>query len=670
MSLQRRLSLFFIVIVILPLMAGGFVLQRVVIGEVKGRAVDSLEPALSSTVLLYNTRAETVAGVTAATVHAPRLVTLLQRGRRAALDRFLRARLGRANAGGLDFLIALDSGKRIAGAALKRGAFARGFPQPSATSITKPGSGASAGFYRSNSIPITVRGRGQIGSVIGGYWLDAELLASSARSNVDLVLADGTKVIASTRAFSGPVPAIGAGDRPVEADLGGSGMAQAKQLADSIRVVAWTPSSPVDGLSRRLLLSLLGVLLLALVVTALLAYVLARSITQPLADLAAAAEAVSEGRYDHSIPLRSRDEVGQLAVAFNDMTRRLRSTITELSSSRDQLQRAVERVGETLRSTHDMRQILEAILNTAADAVQAEAAMMWRLNRPRDELHPIIARGVDLGHYGRVKVGTGIVGHVAERGTSILRPLETGPKPSSDEPSFPVTIAIPVYSQSRIIGVIALYRGDAARPFTYEELDTVLLLSEQGGVAIENVQLHEEAQRLSITDGLTGVWNRRYFQMQFRQVLATAIRFRRTFSVLMLDLDNFKVVNDTYGHQRGDAILVEFAQRVSKTLREVDTFARYGGEEFICLLSETDVHGALITAEKILDTIRAESFGGVGEDSVRLTVSIGAACYPDHGDSYNDLVEAADQALYRAKQEGRDRVRVAERRPPNLKLAT
>ena len=192
-------------------------------------------------------------------------------------------------------------------------------------------------------------------------------------------------------------------------------------------------------------------------------------------------------------------------------------------------------------------------------------------------------------------------------------------------------IAIPLFSQDRVMGVLAVYRNDPDRPFTQEDMDTVIFLAEQGGVAIENVQLHEEARRLSLMDGLTGIWNRRFLQMQFRQVLATATRFERPFSVLMLDLDFFKRINDTYGHQRGDAILIEFAHRVNGTLREIDTFARYGGEEFICLLSETDVEGARTTAEKICEVIRSEPFGAMGEEPIALTVSIGVASYPEHG---------------------------------------
>jgi diguanylate cyclase (GGDEF)-like protein len=253
----------------------------------------------------------------------------------------------------------------------------------------------------------------------------------------------------------------------------------------------------------------------------------------------------------------------------------------------------------------------------------------------------------------------------------MLRPGGSGgPYPSSAEPDYDIAIVVPLYSQDRIHAVISVYRKTPAPLFTEDDLGTVVFLAEQGGVALENVQLHEEAQRLSITDGLTGVWNRRYFQMQFRQVLATSTRFERTFSILMLDLDNFKTVNDTFGHQRGDAILIEFARRVSHLLREVDTVARYGGEEFICLLSETDLDGALITAEKIRDAVRSESFDHQGEEQIGITVSIGVACFPAHGVSYQGLVGAADAAMYRAKQEGRDCVRVAEPPQGNLKLAT
>jgi diguanylate cyclase (GGDEF)-like protein len=317
-----------------------------------------------------------------------------------------------------------------------------------------------------------------------------------------------------------------------------------------------------------------------------------------------------------------------------------------------------------------MKQILESVINPATDAVDASAGVLWTFTSTRDELYPVIGSNIETEKLGRLSVGSGIVGLVAERGTSVvLTPDKTSPRPAPTEPDYPNALSIPLYSEDRITGVIALYR-DGDREFSREDYETVMFLAEQGGVAIENVLLHDEARRLSITDGLTGVWNRRYLQMQFRQVLATSTRFGRPFSVLMLDLDHFKDINDTFGHRRGDAILIEFAQRVSSVLREVDTFARYGGEEFICLLSETDINGAITTAEKIHDVIRAEPFAGVGEEPVIITTSSGLASFPDHADTYQGLVEAADRALYQAKEDGRDCVRVAGQSPPPLKLAT
>lgn len=378
---------------------------------------------------------------------------------------------------------------------------------------------------------------------------------------------------------------------------------------------------------------------------------------------------MAEGRFDMPIPVRTKDEVGELAMAFNDMRDKLSVSYSQLSSSRDQLQRAVRRVGETLRSTHDMKQMLESILHTAADAVDADAASLWMFTPSRDALQPtrLVGMGNDMKH--SVDVGEGVVGFVAERATPVLLPSSGGPRPGRNEPPFPVAIAVPLYSEDRITAVLSTYRKDPDRPFTPEDMETVVFLAEQGGVALENVRLHEEAQRLSLTDGLTGIWNRRYFQMQFRQVLATATRFERPFSVLMLDLDRFKELNDTRGHQRGDAVLVEFSQRVKHTLREVDTFARYGGEEFIVLLSETDSEGARTTAEKIREAIRSQPFGAIGDEPVAVTVSIGVAAYPRHGNSFHEIVETADRALYQAKEAGRDRVEVGSDPTPNLKVA-
>jgi diguanylate cyclase (GGDEF)-like protein len=662
MSLRRRLILFFILIVALPLAAAGFVIQRVVVDELERRAFLSLRPALGLAEVVCKERLQSVRAEVAGSLDSRAFARLVAAGDRTEIRRRLAGQLG----GSTDFLIATDERGRVLGKAARRPDFVPGFVAPSLATVLAAEPPFERGFARTEAVPLELGGGDRVGSVVGGFWIDGDALVASSDNRVELAVVVNGMIAAATQPLASVQPLATDGGR-FEVDIGGPGIAQAAPLGKRTELVAWAPASPLKELTSRFAASLLIVLVVAIVASALLVGFLARLITRPLTDLASGAKAIAEGRFDHRIVVRSKGDVGKLAAAFNDMSDHLEELITQLSSSRAQLQRAVQRVGELFRSTHDMDQILASILDTAADAVGADAAVLWRFNPSRTELYAALNRGVG-GEIPDVPVGSGLAGIVAERGAPVLR--EPGDdKPRSAEPDFPTAVAAAFSSQNRIQGVIVCYRRDPERPFVREDLSTVVFLAEQGGVAIENVTLHEEAQRLSLTDGLTGTWNRRYFQMQFRQVLATAVRFERPFSVLMLDLDHFKRINDTHGHQRGDATLVELTQRVTKVLREVDTFARYGGEEFLCLLSETDYSGALVTAEKILDAVKSEPFGEPGEQRERITVSIGVASYPIHGVSFSVLVEAADRALYQAKQGGRDRVVVAGQQPPNLSLA-
>jgi two-component system cell cycle response regulator len=207
-----------------------------------------------------------------------------------------------------------------------------------------------------------------------------------------------------------------------------------------------------------------------------------------------------------------------------------------------------------------------------------------------------------------------------------------------------------------VLAVLNLYdKQDGV--FTDADLRTIVSLCDQAGVAIENVLLHQEAQRMAIMDGLTGIWNHRWFQIQFAQELDRAERFRRPFSLIVLDIDDFKTFNDTYGHQVGDFVLVELARRVKSTIRDVDMFARYGGEEFELLLSETDLSGGLNAAEKIREAIGGSPFtSDMLPKPLTVTVSVGVASYPEAGLDAPTIFKAADLAMYEAKSKGKNRV--------------
>jgi diguanylate cyclase (GGDEF)-like protein len=209
-----------------------------------------------------------------------------------------------------------------------------------------------------------------------------------------------------------------------------------------------------------------------------------------------------------------------------------------------------------------------------------------------------------------------------------------------------------------VLGVVVVERDPQEPAFDTDDEAMLVSLAGPAGIAVDNVLLHREAQRLSVTDPLTGAGNLRHMTTTLAREVERATRFDRPLALLLLDLDHFTRVNDTYGHTVGDAVLRELSRRVAACVREVDTVARYGGEEFVVITPETDTEGALHLASRICEAIREAPFI-VGEDTVDVTVSIGVASLPGHGTSSGDLVRAADDGLYAAKRAGRDRYQLA-----------
>jgi diguanylate cyclase (GGDEF)-like protein len=409
---------------------------------------------------------------------------------------------------------------------------------------------------------------------------------------------------------------------------------------------------------------LAAVVVAALVLAIAIGWLLARMTTRPLVELASAAERVAEGDLETRIPVQSGDEVGQLALAFNEMTDDLRAYIEALRGSRDELRRNLARLGDTLSGTHDLNRILTVIVETAMTSVRARGAVLLMGSGGRGDLYVKVARGVDDVTVGdRVRIGEGVLGMVGGGGEAIRGWIDaTGHVQPAELPHDGrgrSVLALPLRRSGRVLGVLALYDRVDAPSFDASDLETLRTFSAQATVAIDNVLLHQEAQRLSITDGLTGLWNYRYFTMNFGKEIERAARFHRPLALLLLDLDKFKNVNDAYGHQRGDSVLIELATRVSGEIREVDTFARYGGEEFVLVLPETDASGAAKAAERVCEVVRRRQFGHQGEEPLTVTVSVGVAVFPGHGTTAPDLVRAADAALYAAKEGGRNGWRMA-----------
>jgi len=242
--------------------------------------------------------------------------------------------------------------------------------------------------------------------------------------------------------------------------------------------------------------------------------------------------------------------------------------------------------------------------------------------------------------------------------------LAGGGAARSAEGAVPARLVVPLRGRDAVVGFVDLTdRGRAA--FTEDESEVLEILVTQAETALENSRLYSEIERQAISDGLTGLANQRYVRERLRQEVSRARRTGGSFSLLMLDLDDFKLVNDRHGHQVGDAVLRRFARLLEQHLREgVDLAARYGGDEFVALLpdaGEGSAEGVTDVAFTIAERVRAsleETKITAGDVSVAVTVSVGVARYPNDADDEETLVLAADKALYLAKRLGKDRVEV------------
>lgn len=212
-------------------------------------------------------------------------------------------------------------------------------------------------------------------------------------------------------------------------------------------------------------------------------------------------------------------------------------------------------------------------------------------------------------------------------------------------------VAIPLLAGNRFNGIFCVegVAGDDILRFT--------ILAYQFAMVLERIRLYEMVQELAITDGLTGVFVRRYFLERLTEEIGRAKYFNTRLSFLMIDIDHFKRCNDKYGHLVGDVVLKETTSVLKKSLRDIDIIGRYGGEEFSVILPETPKDGAIIVGERLREAIETHDINAYDE-TINLTISIGIATFPDDTDEINKLVDKSDQMLYRAKEEGRNKVEV------------
>ena len=214
-------------------------------------------------------------------------------------------------------------------------------------------------------------------------------------------------------------------------------------------------------------------------------------------------------------------------------------------------------------------------------------------------------------------------------------------------------LVLPLSARGHPLGFLTI-DSPLSGAFTDSDIRFAQALANEAAVALENAILFREVKRLSLTDPLTGLNNRRSFDHAAQQMVGVAIRHHRPLSVLMLDIDFFKKVNDTYGHGVGDQVLARMAQVCRQSIRSTDLLARFGGEEFCLLFPETPADDAKLLAERLRQDISALVFEAAGQ-TFSITASLGISECFGEGDSLESLLERSDAALYQAKKAGRNR---------------
>ena len=469
-------------------------------------------------------------------------------------------------------------------------------------------------FSATREIEVTTP-HGLAGSVTVAVPFD-EKLASGLRSRSGLSAADTLVILRGTRIASS-APALLSGDVQVAAGqlrtltVGGHRyrtlVAPAVSGATAVRFAVLSPQSAIDAANsssrNRLLLGLLASLLLV----SLVAYFEGRSIVRRLRELAEGAYGVARGQLTDRVPVHGRDEFAKLATAFNDMANQLQTRLVELDDERGRLRDAITRFGEALAATHDVGTLLRVIVEASVEATGALGARL-----------------------------------VADDG----RIVETGdPDAEGEQLQIPLTAGRTTFGSLTLVGTA----------FDIEERMTANSLASHAAIALENARLHRIVERQALVDGLTGISNRRHCEESLAQEIARSERLGAPLTVVLADLDDFKLVNDVHGHSLGDEVLREFAAVLKATVRDSDIAGRWGGEEFLLLLPGTDAAGGANLAERVRAALGERSFLGRDGEVVSVASSFGVAQHRV-GRTPKELFAAVDRALYRAKRDGKNRV--------------
>ena len=647
MSFRSRLRVFFVIIVIVPMVAVALVLFSITEDSETGKSDARIAGGLRTALVLYDEAGEDAADHARTAARDGELQQALAGDR----VRVARARLAalQARTPAIRSIELYDAD----GALVARAGRADGVAPATASPTTA--SGRPLG-----TMAVSVTSARQLARAVARFTgLDARVLRGDRR--VASTLANDDEGTASTElTIDGR-------------DFRGRFQDFREPVGPPVRLGVFEDAEGLDSSIDEGQLAIGGILLLFLLLALASSVFVVRALQEQVEQFLAAARRLGRGDFSSRVPVEGSDEFAELGTEFNRMSEQLAAKVAEVERKRRQLEDTIRRVGDAFAAGLDRQGVVDLAVRTAMEACSAKAGRAV----------PIDAEKMPSAAVGTENTRLAAALEAAERkafavdpefGIEFIATLE----PSLEAPdmkrlshaevdgvhslALPLRAHLGTGSDVQYVGVIAIARE--AEPFSDAECDLFGYLSGQAVVSIENVDLHETVQRQAVTDDLTSLYNVRHFHEWFDDEIERSRRFHTPIGLVMMDIDNFKKVNDTYGHQQGDLVLVEVARVVRELSRDIDEPARYGGEEIAVVLPQTDIVGAELAAERIRSGIAALRIPRIdGKGTLTVTASCGVAALPDSATDKDGLIAAADSALYRAKRAGKNRVERAEGAP-------
>lgn len=342
---------------------------------------------------------------------------------------------------------------------------------------------------------------------------------------------------------------------------------------------------------------------------------------------------------------------------------------TEVAELKSQIERLslFHEVGKTLASTLDLQKILQTIMEKISDFLRPDTWSLLMLDEKTQELYFEIAIGAGANSLKdvRLKVGEGIAGWVAEHGEPVL--VEDVKSDSRFSTKFDEltqintqsVVCVPIKSREKVLGVIELVNYLGKGCFHKEDIPILKNLADYAAIALENARYVQRIQELTITDDCTALYNARHLHFVLDAEIYRSTRYNYQFSVIFIDLDHFKAVNDTYGHLVGSKLLWMIGEIIKGHLRLIDYAFRYGGDEFVVLLPQTPKENALMVVRRIKDLLNQKIFFTEENLNIKVTASFGLASFPGDARTRKDILRMADEAMYVVKNSTRNSIALA-----------